>query len=374
MLSRPIKTKRNRLLMGSVLITILFFQNCMKGGLEGAGDSALGSGDSSQGGGIGGGGNNPPPPPTMPTNQISVVATPFVSMDCSQDNATLLMQVQDGDAEMRICLEYTLDVPYGSPDYGSKGICTSDSSFKAPGTPWVYNLNQRTWTKPLVKLNTQTSYKPGIWRWHVRDNHGRENVTPYVKILRTGYKDCLPSTPKTPPPVPVGGITGDTGWGTGLWVPPGTSGFWVVDQSGIDGTGSQTAFPGCVNGGSVSGACNNSYQYSLGNNYITMAQGNVLAIRYRTKSTLPSLSSFTFYNAEGNGLPATIIYSLSILPGDFSNAACTGNTAILYVGNSTQAGCKLSANTQYYLNISTTSPCSGVACRFKVNEAAGLAN
>lgn len=61
MLSRPIKTKRNRLLMGSVLITILFFQNCMKGGLEGAGDSALGSGDSSQGGGIGGGGNNPPP-------------------------------------------------------------------------------------------------------------------------------------------------------------------------------------------------------------------------------------------------------------------------------------------------------------------------
>lgn len=168
---------------------------------------------------------------------------------------------------------------------------------------------------------------------------------------------------------------GDPGWGTGTWIPPNTTNTWVVDQSGTDGTGSQTAFPGCVNGGSVSGTCNNSYQYSLGNNnFITMAQGNVLAIRYRTKSSLPSLSAFMFYNGEGNAIPAAITYSLSTVPGDFTIASCTGTNSMLYVGTSASATCKLTANTQYYLNIKTTSPCSGPACRFKVNESAGLAN
>ncbi|MCC7380977.1 MAG: hypothetical protein IT384_04065 [Deltaproteobacteria bacterium] len=180
--------------------------------------------------------------------------------------------------------------------------------------------------------------------------------------------------------VAIGAASGDSGWMTGTWRPPGTSNTWVVDQSGPAGAGGNTAVPGCVNQVPFSYNCPAVYQGPTGG-AITMTQGNVVAVRYRTGPSITAgWLTVTGGQGSGTGISASLRISFSQLPGDESGAVPVECTARASAGGfpriliAPTSGCIVLPNTIYYLSLSTTSPCSGGGCRFGVVEPASVAD
>jgi len=177
----------------------------------------------------------------------------------------------------------------------------------------------------------------------------------------------------------TGGTGADTGtFGSGTVVAG--ANWWIVDQSGTpNGSGSNTAAPGCVNGASATFGCQTSLsgttstgvKYSM--NLATI--GNTISIRYVADATVTS-GYFSIGSGTGNSsVPIGITYSLSETPGDFTLAApcqktvAKGAYAALSIGGS---ACPVTAGKLYYLNIKTTTTCTD--CRLWITEPASMTN
>lgn len=164
---------------------------------------------------------------------------------------------------------------------------------------------------------------------------------------------------------------GDTGFGTGLWVPSGTTGVYVVDQSGngVNDPSNSTIVPGCVNGGPMDwdDECRLQIVYR---NVVQLTQGKVISVRYRVKADAPiagrtgemSVNSFI-----GGGLHWKQTVSLSAVPGDFSDPACTlvtNRTPRLLTGDDY---CPIARDHEiYYFNIRLDQPCD--QCAFVIQD------
>lgn len=168
---------------------------------------------------------------------------------------------------------------------------------------------------------------------------------------------------------PGGSVGADTAGWLGGTVIAGPN-FWIVDQSGAGAGGGNTAVPGCVNQKQFGYSCPSSYGSSLnGQPYvITMGQGNVVSVRYRTgASVTPGYITLAGGSGSGTGIPSSATIALSSTPGDFAvDAKCTqtgpaGSTPRIAAGGSY---CSVAPNSYYYLNIRTNSACTGGDCRF----------
>ncbi len=182
-----------------------------------------------------------------------------------------------------------------------------------------------------------------------------------------------------------GGAPNDPGMFSGTWIPEGMSNVFVVDQSEMNGYGGTTSIPGCINQKSQLGSnyCGSSVlDVTRGvSRNITMAQGNVISIRYLSESSIPNGQYFTLRSGDGAGIPAAVQISLSTSPADFNvspqcmKTMIAGGAPILIL--TAVAGtsyCQVAPNTRYYLNVKTTSSCSGATCRFKVVEPSSFSN
>lgn len=160
----------------------------------------------------------------------------------------------------------------------------------------------------------------------------------------------------------------------GLWLPPGTSNVYVVDQMGTRGTqtrGSINYLPGCANelssNNSYSG-CAISPSYSgtvCGTNTsatLTMTSNNIMSVRYTSNAQAEnSVGAFSLTSAgNGNVMHLTQMW-LSTTPGaayssvPTSCAASTAGMPNIYTG---PGYCPVKSNADYYLNIQISDVCS----------------
>lgn len=172
--------------------------------------------------------------------------------------------------------------------------------------------------------------------------------------------------------------TSDPGLFSGLWLPPGTTGHFVVDQSMPGGDGAVTYVPGCANqrnyqstnclfSAAVREIVNDSEVL------VTANVNQIISIRYRPTVTAGqgSRTGWLLVNGQNGGdIKRLTEVSLSTTPGDFSvNAQCrmeTSRTGVVRTGSSY---CAINANQSiYYLNIRPKEVCSGTACVFKIAE------
>ncbi|MCM2279236.1 MAG: hypothetical protein NDJ89_14260 [Oligoflexia bacterium] len=203
----------------------------------------------------------------------------------------------------------------------------------------------------------------------VRQSSG-PTFTPAPVVTPAPTAAPAPTTRPSPQPTttPRPATNGDPGYGTGTWQPPGTNGLYVVDQSGVNGGSGASIVPGCVNGGSMTyeDPCRKLTAYGG----VQLTQGKIVSIRYRVKKDAPTSAysgSFRLRNIIGGGLFYKQTISLSTIPGDFSNPACTLSTQRspnIAIGT---AHCPISKDKSlYYLNIRLDQPCR--ECIFVVGE------
>ena len=187
----------------------------------------------------------------------------------------------------------------------------------------------------------------------------------------------IPSTtpPTTPPTTP--GAANDPGYGTGLWLPAGTTNLFVVDQMNTGGVGNVDYIPGCVNSVTAeisSSSCALQWSQTSGNSTITMAQGNVLSIRFPSKNTL-SLNGGNFGLSARNGLNTPHAFSMWLTSDPTASYENTPELCRNWMfGKKTQNvqtgkyGCPVSPGKLYYLNIRIDDTCSGQDCTFALTE------
>lgn len=177
------------------------------------------------------------------------------------------------------------------------------------------------------------------------------------------------------------GAANDPGMFTGTWIPEGMTNVWVVDQSETSGGGTVTQIPGCANQKPQINGCTSALVETKGGvtTTVTLAQGNTMSVRFLSESTIPS-GFFKLQSGTGAGTPASVQFSLSQTPGDFTGpAACnkvttqSGLQPTISIG-ATGSVCVVSPNTYYYLNVKTTSACDGATCKFKILEPAYMSN
>ncbi|MBX7134735.1 MAG: hypothetical protein K1X67_18870 [Fimbriimonadaceae bacterium] len=177
------------------------------------------------------------------------------------------------------------------------------------------------------------------------------------------------------------GAANDPGMFTGTWIPEGMTNVWVVDQSETSGGGTVTQIPGCANQKPQINGCTSSLVETKAGvtTTVTLAQGHTMSVRFLSESTIPS-GYFKLQSGTGAGTPASVQFSLSQTPGDFTGpAACNkvttqaGLQPTISIG-ATGSVCVVSPNTYYYLNVKTTSACDGATCKFKILEPAYMSN
>lgn len=177
---------------------------------------------------------------------------------------------------------------------------------------------------------------------------------------------------------------GDPGIGTKTWIPPNSTNFWVVDQSGPPIQSNRTYVPGCVNNtGEAIATCGQKYSYAIpGGGSITMALGNVVSVRYNVGATYTQGEYFQLNSGGGSGISYPIEATLTVNPGDFApaDADCkvTGArlaTPRIKIGDAV-GQCHLEANRVYYLNLRTTgtTACTGTGCVYMISEPLSIAN
>jgi hypothetical protein len=169
---------------------------------------------------------------------------------------------------------------------------------------------------------------------------------------------------------------------TGTWIPEGMSNVWVVDQSEPQGGGSTTSIPSCANQkAQINGCTSTLVETKAGvTTTVTLAQGNTMSIRFLSDPTITANQYFKLQSGDGAGVPAAVQFSLSQTPADFTGPAGCNKTSIaggqplIILATSGTTSCVVSPNTYYYLNVKTTSTCSGATCRFKILEPASMTN
>ena len=187
----------------------------------------------------------------------------------------------------------------------------------------------------------------------------------------------IPSTtpPTTPPTTP--GAANDPGYGTGLWLPAGTTNLFVVDQMNTGGVGNVDYIPGCVNSVTAeisSSSCALQWSQTSGNSTITMAQGNVLSIRFPSRDTLSTYGS-RFNLKARDGLNTPHVFSMWLTTDPTASYEGTPDLCknVMFGRKTTSVssgsqGCPVTPGTLYYLNIRIDDACSGAGCTFALQE------
>lgn len=183
------------------------------------------------------------------------------------------------------------------------------------------------------------------------------------------------------------GSNSDPGQFSGLWMPPtladgvtaNTGTLIVADQSGALGAGGITYTPGCLNQKDYSTlpACKaagslTANLYGTSTPFtVTQAQNKIVAIRFKSNATIGT-GFYKIYNKDGSSVGKSLTTSLSTVPGDFTNTACTNTSTTTPKVTYGPAYCNVTPNTNYYINIRINEACSGTACNFKLVESAEL--
>lgn len=180
----------------------------------------------------------------------------------------------------------------------------------------------------------------------------------------------------------------DPGIGTGLWLPPGTTNVFVLDQM-IALSGSVQPYnyvPGCLgqpSPASSSSGCAVNYQLSAsynGQTYnVSMAQGNVISIRIMSGATVNTFKNTILQNGVGGNVPVSTTLWLSTVPpgvaggnsGDVPAGCRVTDSGTPTISTTTVAGfCAIQPNTLYYVNMRAEGACSGSQCRYQLTEGA----
>lgn len=171
---------------------------------------------------------------------------------------------------------------------------------------------------------------------------------------------------------------GDPGWGRGTWLPPGSVDTFIVDQSGSNGAGGVTAFPGCINQIPNTVGCPPTY---VGTPYnVALEEGVTIGIRVRTDDGgVRAREYFRVTGGAGAGVGTALRCALSTVPGatTTTDPMCTvqgqpGGYPTLFIGD---GGCPVDPHVPYYFNVRVTSACSSpYACTYKLLEPASMAN
>lgn len=181
-----------------------------------------------------------------------------------------------------------------------------------------------------------------------------------------------------------GGSVGGADPGSGTWSPnlSATPRVVVVDQSGSV-KDAVTVVPGCVNGGSIANdsACSKLGEYRTTINgeavTVTIAPGQILAVRYplsTTVGTLSSTGSIRLTNSIGGAIGVETLISLSPIPGDMTGngrSLCTSRSTItpsVSTGTARFSCVVDRTKSVYYLNIAVPQPCNSGKCSFYVSE------
>lgn len=177
---------------------------------------------------------------------------------------------------------------------------------------------------------------------------------------------------------------GDTGRGSGTWMPTGATNIWVVDQTGTpDGAGQLNYVPGCLNNtatplNSSSGcASSSSFATSFGGvtQSITLAQNNTVSLRFRSTAAAPTFKSVKLTNSSGGNIGFSMSLWVSTTPpgttgGNYDDVAtgCKATSTATPTIYTYSSYCAISPNTNYYVNIRSNAACSGSICRFQILE------
>lgn len=176
----------------------------------------------------------------------------------------------------------------------------------------------------------------------------------------------------------------DPGRGTGTWMPTGATTIWVVDQMGTpDGAGQVNYVPGCLNNtaspiNSSSGCAALSYMtttFSGQAQSVTLAENNIISIRFRSTASAPTGKSVKLSNASGGNIGFSMSLWISATPpgtagGNYDDVAlkCKATSTSTPTVYTHASYCPVMPNTNYYVNIRSNAACSGATCRFQLGE------
>ena len=173
------------------------------------------------------------------------------------------------------------------------------------------------------------------------------------------------------------GAVNDPGYGTGLWLPAGTTNLFVVDQMNTGGVGNVDYIPGCVNSVTAdfsASPCALNWSQVSGDTIITMAQGNVLSIRFPSRDTLSTYGS-RFNLKARDGLNTPHVFSMWLTTDPTASYEGTPDLCknVMFGRKTTSVssgsqGCPVTPGTLYYLNIRIDDACSGAGCTFALQE------
>jgi hypothetical protein len=178
----------------------------------------------------------------------------------------------------------------------------------------------------------------------------------------------------------------DPGIGTGTWLPPGTSSWFVVDQTGVGGLGIVNYTPGCVNNqpapynSSTGCALSTSYYtYFNGIPYVVAhGYGRTVTTRFRAKTTSPGYDGdIQLDGPTGDNITDTAKLWLTTVPTQSyettdANCRATSNAhASIYTTlRGTPGRCQLVPGQRLYLHLRIDGGC--VNCRYKYYESTDI--
>lgn len=114
--------------------------------------------------------------------------------DCSNANAKYTSYLLNVDFDVKVCVEFVLDLPVGSARYGESRTCKSDSDYVTltNNNEWTYDQNERSWRiKNGGSVFTRNSYfVPGNYRALAKNKTGDVTYSSFAYVGRPGYDNC----------------------------------------------------------------------------------------------------------------------------------------------------------------------------------------
>jgi hypothetical protein len=264
------------------------------------------------------------------------------------------------------------------------GSCGADNG----GTFSVTPTNLCATGTSLLGVTTTTN----AYTWTCNGSNGGSNIG-----CSATHSTTAPPPPPPPPPPTGTASQVDTGYQSGLWVPPSNPNRTVADQSSSSMISSYV--PGCLNGAyakdSSSGCA--GFDSFTGNtadtgvaHTVSLGSGKQLVLRYKTPSTLTNGKTIkvTGWNGGSVGVNMRIWLSTDALAtydntsdickssGTVTPAITTGAvdsavTTTYVFGKpkyTTTYYCKLDPNKVYYFGMEFNEAVSGLGGKFQVDE------
>jgi hypothetical protein len=167
--------------------------------------------------------------------------------------------------------------------------------------------------------------------------------------------------------------------GTGLWVPPNTTGRLIADQSGPTVMYRSSYVPGCLNGAYIVSSwntgcgANSSFTGTVSGTStrttFTFGAGRTLGLRYVSRATAgATLRYFTMGSADGGGTGSMSMWMSDSPTATYAttSASCKSTSTMQPFVATGPGWCPVVANKRYYLFMSTNRTEPGL--RYVVNE------